>query len=490
MRVLARISSIACQSGSSRLTLALARGLAALAVLSLLSAPRAALADPTPEQLAVCAAVERVAVETLAAAERSEPGATFAQASALFFQLADTAEGNPTAACPRADEHLVHAGVAARKAGDNASALRAFRAVRDHHGDSRLLPLALEHGAQLHQAVADYAGAIPLYEQLAERFPKERAAVDALHNAVLLRAALGDWDRADANAVLFEKNYGGTLPAETARLAYGLAALAAERRGASAPNAKLRDRRIDRALISARHGDRELRVQVLALAARRADERSDLDRVRRLAREIIDLTAAEASKPPPPDGFDRALGRLLTALGEAHFLLAKVDGAVPTTAAPATAQALPAWLDERRASLSRSEQSFRLILEIKPVPPPKWVVAAHGEIAVAWTRLHDELEGRAAELEKRGKGVDAQAFRGAAAVAAERARSAAEAYLAVRAKMQHASRHAVEVESWLSRVFPDRLVPLTELVPAPRWQAEGTVGPARDVPLTRRDGAP
>jgi tetratricopeptide (TPR) repeat protein len=435
-----------------------------------------ALAQPLPSSLIDCAETHKEAETVFSRAERGEPDGDYARAAGMWAELAES--GSAGVACPSPDEHWMNAAVAFQKAGDTERAVDAFRKLIERHPDSPLVSAALDRVALSLLHTFDFAGALEAYAALAARYPKEPAAVDALSNTVVLRMAFGDWAGADEAAATFQKNYRKNRPDEAARVAFAVAAQAVELAGTpKGPSRAQRDRSLERARNAIQGlSDAAIVVDVLALSARQAARDGRSEEARRFARGVIQAAAGAPSPSEPGDLQFRALGRMLTAVGEGHFLLATLDRKAPAPA-PADAARLAAWLDGERAEMARLEASFLPILEIRPMPPPKWVVEAHGEIAVAWTRLHAAITMRADALEDR-KPADAAAFRHAAATIAPRARAAADAYLAMGAKLQHGSSHLAEVEAWGARVFPERFVPFRELMPAPAWVAEGTGMPS------------
>lgn len=434
-----------------------------------------AAAQLSPEQRAACAAGQVTALELYALADRGEAGGDYAQAAAMFWELGGAATGG-AATCPFADEHLYHAAVGFQRARDVERALAAYRALLERHPDSRLAPKALEHLALLQQLSFDFAGALASYEALAQRYPKEDGAIDALSNTVLLRLVFGDWAGADAAAATFQKNYGTKRRTETARVAVAVAESAVELAGREGgPGRAQRDRALERARTASQGGSNDaLLVQALVLGARQAARDGKRDDARRFARGVVQLASGQAATLMTDAQDLRGLGRVLTGLGEAHLLLATIDSAVPPPRAPPDARGLAEWVPARLAEIERFQDALKPVLEIQPVPPPKWVVEAHGEVAVAWTTLHDALVLRSEALREK-KPADAAAFRDAAASIAPRARAAADAYVTMGAKMQHGSSHLTSIEAWRAAVFPDRYVALEEMIPAPGWVAEGTV---------------
>lgn len=101
------------------------------------------------------------------------------------------------------------------------------------------------------------------------------------------------------------------------------------------------------------------------------------------------------------------LAQALEAVGEALFFRAEqkrrvADGLAPVALRGARtqeavsrymkSQVVP-WFERRRAAIGQTEEAYRAILELRPLPPPRWVVAAAAQRGVM-------LEAFAAALER------------------------------------------------------------------------------------------
>lgn len=75
---------------------------------------------------------------------------------------------------------------------------------------------ALYEIGEAYQSVASFGRAAEAYEAYAAQYPAEASARDALQDATLFRMALGEPEKALADARLFERSFGRTHPAETA----------------------------------------------------------------------------------------------------------------------------------------------------------------------------------------------------------------------------------------------------------------------------------
>lgn len=103
---------------------------------------------------------------------------------------------------------------------------------------------------------------------------------------------------------------------------------------------------------------------------------------------------------------DKRLGKALNAVGEATFAAAE-DRRVaeveplkfPAYVGPAETAAVTVhletkvrpWFEKKRAAIAGVETAFVQILELKPVPPPRWVIAAGATAGAMWGSLADDF---------------------------------------------------------------------------------------------------
>lgn len=110
---------------------------------------------------------------------------------------------------------------------------------------------------------------------------------------------------------------------------------------------------------------------------------------------------------PPTQQTAPRLAQALEAVGEALFFRAEqqrrvADGLAPVALRGARTQEVVSryiksqvvpWFERRRAAIRQTEEAYRAILELRPLPPPRWVVAAAAQRGVM-------LESFAAALER------------------------------------------------------------------------------------------
>jgi tetratricopeptide (TPR) repeat protein len=133
---------------------------------------------------------------------------------------------------------------------------------------------------------------------------------------------------------------------------------------------------------------------------------------RKSARKSFDaaLAAADASEPGVLGDADEArrnlrLARLALVRGEALFDSAEEKRAAAVVKkAPVyrgsgsasdlgkfASKELAPWMNERRAAIAEAEEAYRKVLDVKPMPPPIWVVASAERVADLHATLVQQL---------------------------------------------------------------------------------------------------
>jgi hypothetical protein len=115
-------------------------------------------------------------------------------------------------------------------------------------------------------------------------------------------------------------------------------------------------------------------------------------------------------------GDERKLGKALTAVGEALFFFAEqqrkeVDKIrFPEYKGSGTRQdvlkhvntKVADWIKKKRPAIEAAEKEYIKILELQPLPPPRWVIAAGSRVGQMWGKFVAEF--RAAPIPKEWKG--------------------------------------------------------------------------------------
>jgi len=338
----------------------------------------------------------------------------------------------------------------------------------------------------------DFEAAATAYEQRAAADPKSPEAPPALHRATLLRLGTGKVDLAQKNAAAYESRYGATRPTESAELAFVVASVLAQADNWPAVRLQL-DRtrpRWDKAPLDVRLGALVLHARSLQRAGGPSEQARAQTEFQAVKSAWANETAAEASlrTARPTDDDARAmrrLGRTLTVVGEAIFEDAELKRAQAASALPIPKYTGPAseekfleyqrttvreWSEKKRAQLERAEASYLAVLNLKPVPPPQWVVAAASQVGSMWAAMADDYETAAMPPVSPSMAALRAKVQPAARAAADdvrdrfaRPRMAKCADLS--AKFQYTSPYADTCRAWLSAHDPEHHVPLDELVP-------------------------
>jgi hypothetical protein len=410
--------------------------------------------------------------------------------------------------CSRAEEVLYNAARAYQAAHliDKTIALRKLLLDPRYNLDNTSLArkARYELGA-IYGSLAVHDEAASWYESYAAQSPGEDKAPEALSDAIVLRLALGQRDRAEKDADLFNKNYGSKKPAQTAQVAYAIAADALERG----------DREGAKKRFSAAMGQIDkngaLSVQVrahaglgraLVLLGKRPEAAVEYGKAKALVEGLYQRLGARSLKQDEVDEVMevRSLVGMLTAAGEALFFFGEEKRlAAEALARPAFSGAgspdetrdylgtkLGAWVAQRRAAIDEAEKAYRAIAALEPQAPPKWEVAAAER--VAWMRGKLAAEIRATPAPKGWKaqgpspwGKDFTELRAAWVDALEqlsapeeaRAKLAYRGCVSLTAKLWAGAPEAQRCSAWLARHEPAAYPRLDELMDRPTHRADG-----------------
>ena len=313
--------------------------------------------------------------------------------------------------------------------------------------------------------------------------PKATNADKALSDAVVLRLGLGQEDQAIEDARRFNEE------------------LRQHEAGADGRD-RLRDRRplrrarglgqgarsalpgamgiIDKAaptfdVVSRR--TRSLGASTLSSTKQREQAKAEYAKVRAL---WSDPAAAEAkiktrTRARTTRSTIRRLGKALNAVGEAFFFVAEekrkptsIRSSSPTTRARATRTTCQAHQDQGRGLVSRRsapaiekvEPEYIKILELKPVPPPKWVIAAGSRVGSHVGRLRRRLP-RARRSRGRGRRTPSSAAPTTTRLdeasepfkVSKRARPALKTCLDYSVKYQYFDEFSRNCEVWLAKNY-------------------------------------
>lgn len=262
-----------------------------------------------------------------------------------------------------------------------------------------------------YQAIAVYDLAADWFERYAKMDPKAPDADKALSDAVILRLGLGQEDQAIEDARTFTKNYGGAKPAQTASIAFAIGAHYAEKEEWDKAQKALTG---SMGVISKAAPD--IQVQAHATLGRAftkaktgaAQAKGEYAKVRSLWADPTKAEAAIRAAYPTEDDAakDRRLAKALNAVGEAFFFAAEERRQAEVESLKFPAYNGPGdkatvlkhiqtkvadWYTKKKAAIEKVEPEYVKILDLKPVAPPKWVIAAGSRAGLMWGDLVDEF---------------------------------------------------------------------------------------------------
>lgn len=360
---------------------------------------------------------------------------------------------------------------------------------RYHLDHTELAQRAVREIGQAHQALGNYDEAATWFERFARVAPKLEGAPGALQDAVVLRLGLGQNDQAIADADLYNKNYGGARPAETARVDFAIGAHllahdqpeAARKRLAAAMPAIDRNATVDVQLQA-----HATLARALAQLGKVKEAAAEYEKVRAQFRGAKERLAKMAEGE---SGDLRALGKALNAAGEAAYFFAeekrreaegiplrRYAGAARRTDAVAYfVKTVAPWLQQRRLAIEVAEKAYREVLSLEPMPPPRWVIDGAAQVGRMRGRLAAELLTLPMPQAWRARGAATDEVREAWAYMREevseperlRARGAFRGCVDLSTKYQYTDDLARGCSAWLSRHFPAEHPRLDEIADRP-----------------------
>ncbi|HEY5935945.1 MAG TPA: hypothetical protein VIU61_14955, partial [Kofleriaceae bacterium] len=138
------------------------------------------------------------------------------------------------------DESLYNAAVCFHDGKAIGAAMQALALLRKYAPNSKLMPRAIARQGRMYWQIASFEQAAASYEDYAKRYAGEKDALDALSDAIYLRAALGDDARLIANVQFFIRAFGRKRAGDAARAHLTLLP-AMERKGPDTAITHLRD---------------------------------------------------------------------------------------------------------------------------------------------------------------------------------------------------------------------------------------------------------
>lgn len=331
-----------------------------------------------------------------------------------------------------------------------------------------------------YQAIAVYDRAADFYERYVEMTCKKKRkcgefADKALSDAVVLRLGIGHEDKAIDDANDFNRYFGAKKPAQVAAVAFAIGAHYGEKKEWNNVVKRLGGamRQIDA------KATLDVRVQAHALLGEAYQE---LNRGRNAVTEygkVVKLwenpkkavSEIESIEGEDAASKQRRLGRALEAVGQSIFYFAeqkkaKVDKvAFPEYKGPGTKEEVlkhiqgkvKDWIGKKRPLIDEATKEYKKIVDLQPVPPPRWVIAAGSRVGDMWGKFVEEF--RAAPIpDSIKKDYELRtAYYGALDDASEpqkqQAKGAFETCLGYSVKYQYFDGFSRRCEEWLAKNY-------------------------------------
>jgi hypothetical protein len=277
--------------------------------------------------------------------------------------------------------------------------------------DSPLAKKALYEIGGNYQAIAVYDRASDFFEKYCEATAfKGEFADQALSDAVVLRLGIGQDDQAIKDAANFNRYYGAKKPTQTAQIAFAIAAHYGEKKDWNNVQKFLGPQSMK--MIDTK-ATTDVRAQAHALLGRAYVKQEKMPGAGKEFATVRDLwkdpKAAVASIEGIPgedaNAKQRRLGRALEAVGEALFFFAeqkkaKVDKVIfPEYKGQGTKELVlkhintkvKDWIGKKRPLIDEASAEYVKIVNLQPVPPPKWVIAAGSRVGDMWGKFVKEF---------------------------------------------------------------------------------------------------
>ncbi len=433
--------------------------------------------------------------------------ALYEQGGSSYFELfrkycQDPVASNAKPQAEHCDEIAYNAAKAFQAARLLAKAITVRRALltfdeRVHERSVLAKKATYEIGAN-YQAIAVYDQAAEWFEKYARSDKQAENADRALSDAVLLRLGLGQEAEAIKDAEDFMKTYGAKAPAQAGAVAYAIGAHYAEKEEWEKARAALAgaERTIDRAAP-------DIQLQTHATLGRAhsklgsthaAKARSEYAKVRGMWSDPAAAEKKIRSAYPAEDDAqkDRRVARALLAVGEAFFFAAeeKKNAEVdvlrfPEYKGPGDKASVKAhietkvkdWYVKKEAAIARAAAEYAKVLDLKPAPPPRWVIAAGSRVGLMWGDFVDDF--RRAPIPKAWKGTDLEiVYTNGIDSASEpyktnKAKPALKSCLDLSTKYQYFDSYSRSCEAWLAKNYKDEYHIVDELRGAPTLANSG-----------------
>jgi tetratricopeptide (TPR) repeat protein len=342
--------------------------------------------------------------------------------------------------------------------------------------ESELAQKAIYEIGGNYQAIAVYDRAADFFERYAKETKyKGEFADQALSDAVVLRLGLGMDDQAIDDANAFNRYYGAKKPTQAAQIAFAVAAHYGEKKDWGNVEKRLAGamRLIDgKATLDVQAQAHTLLGRAYAQSNKGAVAAKEYGKVVALWKEPKAAVASiEGIAGEDPNAKQRRLGRALEAVGEAIFYFAeqkkaKVDKVnFPEYKGPGNKEQVlkhiqtkvADWIKKKRPLIDEASVEYKKVVDLQPVPPPRWVIAAGSRVGEMWGGFVKEF--RAAPIpDQMKKDYEIRtAYYGALDEASEpqkqQAKGAYEVCLGYSVKYQYFDEYSRRCEEWLAQNY-------------------------------------
>ena len=315
-------------------------------------------------------------------------------------------EGGGTSQCGKMDEILYNGAQSYQAARLLAKAIGVRRILLNpkyHLNETEVAKKSIYAIGKNYQAIAVYDVAAAQFEQYAAatNYTGENAD-QAINDAVVLRLGLGQPDQAIEDSDKFNKYYGAKKPELTAQIAFAIADHYAGKEDWEAARKRLS---AGMNLIDKR-ATPDIQIQAHALLARAhmklnqgTPAAKEYGKVASLWKDPQKAVSAIQAIPGEDEqGKQRRIGRALTAVGEAFFYFAeqkraKVDKVTfPEYKGPGSLEdvkkhietKVKEWIGKKKPLIDEATVEYKKIVDLQPVPPPQWVIAAGSRVGGMW----------------------------------------------------------------------------------------------------------
>jgi tetratricopeptide (TPR) repeat protein len=345
---------------------------------------------------------------------------------------------------------------------------------------------ALLNEARASRARGTLEDAADHFEAFGRAFPSAAEALGALEDAIALRLALGQPDKAGQDAQLLVARYGKADPARVSRASLSVADYEVEHHVGPSARARL----VAWVAAFGETAPLDARLHAQALLGRAAIQLNNSAGAGAAYGRVLDLwkDPDAAQRTLATEGADaRRISAVLMDVGEALFYAAEQKRKeadkihFPEYRGPGNRDdvllhvrtAVVEWVRKKRPALEAVEREYQKIVDLKPAPPPKWVVRSASRVGQAWGKFVAEFRAAPIPAEWKGHGpvpgtsitynelrsMYYAALDEASEPQKQRAKAAFKTCLAISTKYAYADEFSNACHMWLTANYPNEFAP-------------------------------